>query len=44
MTSKNFGGENSSAVFGEFDKGSGLNVPLLDYSEDAGSLEDRSSR
>ena len=45
-TGKNFNNyaENSSAVFGEFDKGSGLNVPLLDYSEGTGSHDDRSDR
>ena len=38
------GGDSSSAAFGEFDRGSGLNVPLLDYSEGTGSHDDRSDR
>lgn len=39
-----YGGDSSSAAFGEFDRGSGLNVPLLDYSEGTGSHDDRSDR
>jgi len=43
LSGKNFG-DGSSAVFGEFDKGSGLNMPLLDYSEGTASNDERSSK
>ena len=35
--------DNQSGVFGEFDKGSGLNVPLLDYSEGSHSYDGNNS-